>query len=61
MTKEEFFKLSDDKRRDLVTSSLVNLLMLEDLAPSVSKCLIKSENFEVIKIVLGAYMNGVIN
>ena len=61
MTKEEFFELPDDKRRDLVTASLVNLIILEELAPSVSKNLIKSENYEVIKIVLGAYINGVIN
>lgn len=61
MTKEEFFELSDDKRRDLVTASLVNLIMLEDLAPNVLRCLIKDDNYEVIKIVLGAYMNGVIN
>lgn len=61
MTKEKFFELPDNKRRELVMTSLVNLIMLEDLAPNVSSYLIKKDNYEVIKIVLGAYMNGVIN
>lgn len=61
MTKEKFFELPDNKRRDLVMTSLINLIVLEDLAPNVSSYLIKKDNYEVIKIVLRAYMNGVIN
>lgn len=61
MTKEEFFQLSVDKKRSLVTDALVNLLMLEDLAPGLSKSLFRSNSLEVIKIILGAYMNGEID
>ncbi len=61
MTKVEFFELPEDKRRDLVADALCNLIILEDMAPSLAWQLFKAGNVEVIKIVLGAYMNGVIN
>lgn len=61
MTKEEFWKLPDDKKRFLVSESLANLIMVKDLAPRLSILLFKSDNLEVMKIVLGAYMNGEIN
>lgn len=60
MSKDEFFKLPDDKRRCLVVDSLSYLIIFEDLAPNVLKCLISCEKYEVIKIVLGAYVNGML-
>ena len=60
MTKEEFFDLPDNERRNFVMNALANLIMLDELAPNICNSLIKRQNYEVTKIVLGAYMNGVI-
>lgn len=58
MTKEEFMNLSDCERCDLVTEALVNLILFEELASSLCDRVFKLQNFEVMKIVLGAYRKG---
>lgn len=60
MSKDEFFKIDLEKRRDMVISALCNIIIFEDLAPLVCDGLIKKENCEVIKIILGAYKDGIL-
>ena len=61
MKKDEFFELPDNKRRDLAAEALCNLIVLENEAPTLSRQLFKTDNIEVTKIILSAYMNGEIN
>lgn len=61
MSKDEFFSLPDNKKRDLVTDALCNLIMFQELSPGLSCMLFKDGNIDVMKIVLGAYLNGNIN
>lgn len=58
MTKYEFKELSDDTKRYLVGDALSNLIIFEKEASSLCSKLIRPCNLEVMKIVLGAYMNG---
>ncbi len=61
MDKNEFFAMDKNRQQNLTGEALCNLIMFEDLAPCLSLQIFKKENLEVMKIVLGAYMNGIIN
>lgn len=60
MSKNDFFKLDLEKRKDMVISAICNIIIFEDLAPTVCDGLIRKENREVIKIILGAYKDGIL-
>lgn len=61
MVKEAFDKLSDDDKRDLVRSVLVDLIIRQKISPSLFDTILPSCDFEIVMIILGAYMNGEIN
>ena len=58
MTKEEFNSMLNHTKRDLVKSALVRFCLLESSAPFLMHELFSCEDISVIKIILGAYMNG---
>jgi hypothetical protein len=58
MTKKEFEELPTDKRRELARDALIAIIMTEEMGANFQRNMLSGTNLEVMKIVLGAYMNG---